>query len=58
MELDFYLQLWWQEPRLNMPAYWNKMDEANISNKEVHLDRIFYDPAGSHQPLLTNQNPE
>ena len=43
VELDFYLRLWWKDPRLNMPAYWESLE---IGVKEVHLDRIFYDSAG------------
>ena len=44
VELDFYIRFWWNDPRLNMPAYWENQD--NIGVKEVHLDRIFYDSAG------------
>ena len=43
VELDFYLRLWWSDPRLNMPAYW---ESEGTAVKEVHLDRIFYDSAG------------
>ena len=43
VELDFYLRLWWSDPRLNMPAYW---ESRGTAVKEVHLDRIFYDSAG------------
>ena len=43
VELDFYVRFWWNDPRLNMPAYWKSFKKGT---EEVHLDRIFYDSAG------------
>jgi hypothetical protein len=45
VEVDFYLSLWWNEDRLSMPQFWNTQS-LEIQKTGIHLDRIFYDPAG------------
>ena len=44
--LDFTLNLYWRDDRLDMPIFWNEIDPL-IRKNGVRLERIFKDSAGS-----------